>query len=99
MNGNVPRRFGVLYLGWKLCGRNSTALPYRWRRNRVILAVSDLEFLIFFNLIVLHVLDIVNVESSVPGLFSTSASPKRKGPVGISKVKIQLKHTDTSELS
>jgi len=40
----------------------------------------------------------VDVESSVPGLFSPSASPSKKaGSVGTSKVKIQLKHTDPSE--
>jgi len=39
----------------------------------------------------------VDVESSVPGLFSVSASPSKKkaGSLGTSKVKIQLKHTDT----
>ena len=41
----------------------------------------------------------VDVESSVPGLFSLSASPSKKaGSVGTGKVKIQLKHTDPSEL-
>ena len=40
----------------------------------------------------------VDVESSVPGLFSPSVSPSKKaGSVGTGKVKIQLKHTDPSE--
>lgn len=43
----------------------------------------------------------VEVESSAPGLFSASASPSKKitGAVSTNKVKIQLKHTDTSKLS
>jgi hypothetical protein len=38
------------------------------------------------------------VESSAPGLFSITASPKKKKPgmMGTGDVKIQLKHTDTS---
>ncbi|KIM90073.1 hypothetical protein PILCRDRAFT_1446, partial [Piloderma croceum F 1598] len=39
----------------------------------------------------------VEVESSAPGLFSITASPKKKKPsmMGTCDVKIQLKHTDT----
>jgi len=39
----------------------------------------------------------VEVESSAPGLFSITASPKKKKPsmMGTGDVKIQLKHTDT----
>jgi len=106
MNGNNPHRFGVLYFMWKPCGRNSTVLPYRWRQNQVTLIVSDLKFphfffLSFFKLILSHILEMVDVVSSVPGLFSASASPSKKkaGSLGTSKVKIQLKHTDTSESS
>ena len=38
------------------------------------------------------------MESSAPGLFSITASPKKKKPsmMGTGDVKIQLKHTDTS---
>jgi hypothetical protein len=40
----------------------------------------------------------VEVESSAPGLFSITASPKKKkaGVTGTGDVKIQLRHTDTS---
>jgi len=103
INGNDPRRFGVLYFMWKLCGHNSTVPPYQWRWNQVTLIVSDLKFphfffLSFFKLISSHILEMVDVESSIPGLFSASASPSKKkaGSAGTTKVKIQLKHTDTS---
>lgn len=63
--------------------------------------MTEIFCFIFCDFISLPDLEIVDVESSVPGLFSTAVSPSKKkaGLAGTSKVNIQLKHTDTSEFS
>jgi len=74
-------------------------LPYRWRRSPVTLVVSCPTFACTVKMKSLCNLEMVDVESSAPGLFSMSASPSKKKsrPVGTGKVKIQLMHTDTSD--